>query len=282
MRETTAPQVISHYNLFRSAGSTVRRPGVQLGTGARGDGGARHADAAAGDGLRVVRAVARGDQGRPPVVRAFSDSALLLVYLTLAAQYRASCCRSSSCSACRWRCWARWRRSGLRGLQRRLLPDRAGHADRPGREERDPDRRVRRAAARSAGCRHGSGDRGRAHPAAADSDDVAGVHPRRAAAGVRDRARAAKARNSVGTAVAGGMLVSTFLNLIFIPVLYVVVQTPCGARDRGQPPEAGHKPHKRNYQGAGTPGTGILSPRRCQRDSVRRSYFDTVRTRVVR
>jgi len=33
------------------------------------------------------------------------------------------------------------------------------------------------------------------------------------------------ARHSVGTAVAGGMLVSTFLNLVFIPVLYVVVQT---------------------------------------------------------
>jgi hydrophobic/amphiphilic exporter-1 (mainly G- bacteria), HAE1 family len=35
----------------------------------------------------------------------------------------------------------------------------------------------------------------------------------------------AEARNSVGTAVAGGMLVSTFLNLVFIPILYVVVQT---------------------------------------------------------
>ncbi len=34
-----------------------------------------------------------------------------------------------------------------------------------------------------------------------------------------------EARHSVGTAVAGGMLVSTFLNLVFIPVLYVVVQT---------------------------------------------------------
>ncbi|MEO8075951.1 MAG: efflux RND transporter permease subunit, partial [Acidobacteriota bacterium] len=34
-----------------------------------------------------------------------------------------------------------------------------------------------------------------------------------------------EARNSVGTAVAGGMLVSTFLNIIFIPILYVVVQT---------------------------------------------------------
>ena len=33
------------------------------------------------------------------------------------------------------------------------------------------------------------------------------------------------ARHSVGTAVAGGMLISTFLNLVFIPVLYVVVRT---------------------------------------------------------
>ncbi len=41
----------------------------------------------------------------------------------------------------------------------------------------------------------------------------------------------AEARNSVGTAVAGGMLVSTFLNLIFIPVLYVVVQTVRGGAD---------------------------------------------------
>jgi HAE1 family hydrophobic/amphiphilic exporter-1 len=33
-----------------------------------------------------------------------------------------------------------------------------------------------------------------------------------------------EARHSVGTAVAGGMFVSTFLNILFIPVLYVVVQ----------------------------------------------------------
>ena len=34
-----------------------------------------------------------------------------------------------------------------------------------------------------------------------------------------------EARHSVGTAVAGGMFVSTFLNILFIPVLYVVVQS---------------------------------------------------------
>ena len=42
------------------------------------------------------------------------------------------------------------------------------------------------------------------------------------------------ARHSVGTAVAGGMLVSTFLNIIFIPILYVVVQSMRGAERRGE------------------------------------------------
>ena len=32
-------------------------------------------------------------------------------------------------------------------------------------------------------------------------------------------------RHSVGTAVAGGMIASTFLNIVFIPVLYVVVKS---------------------------------------------------------
>jgi HAE1 family hydrophobic/amphiphilic exporter-1 len=35
----------------------------------------------------------------------------------------------------------------------------------------------------------------------------------------------AGARNSVGTAVAGGMLASTFLSIIFIPILYVIIRT---------------------------------------------------------
>ena len=44
-----------------------------------------------------------------------------------------------------------------------------------------------------------------------------------------------EARHSVGTAVAGGMFLSTFLNIIFIPVLYVVIET---LRERiiGAPP----------------------------------------------
>ncbi len=40
-------------------------------------------------------------------------------------------------------------------------------------------------------------------------------------------------RHSVGTAVAGGMFFATFLNILFIPILYVVVQTLRGAGSKG-------------------------------------------------
>ena len=53
-----------------------------------------------------------------------------------------------------------------------------------------------------------------------------------AAAGIlRAEALLREARHSVGTAVAGGMIASTFLNLAFIPVLYVVVKS-IGGRPR--------------------------------------------------
>ena len=40
---------------------------------------------------------------------------------------------------------------------------------------------------------------------------------------------------TVGTAVAGGMFVSTFLNLVFIPVLYVIIE---GWREHGKKAKA--------------------------------------------
>ena len=40
-----------------------------------------------------------------------------------------------------------------------------------------------------------------------------------------------KGRHSVGTTVFGGMIMSTILNLFFIPVLYLVIE---GWRERGQ------------------------------------------------
>ena len=42
----------------------------------------------------------------------------------------------------------------------------------------------------------------------------------------------AGARNSVGTSVAGGMLASTLLSVIFIPVLYVVIRSLVPGRAR--------------------------------------------------
>jgi HAE1 family hydrophobic/amphiphilic exporter-1 len=51
----------------------------------------------------------------------------------------------------------------------------------------------------------------------------------------------ASARKSLGTTVFGGMLLSTFVNLIFIPVLYVLVTT-ARSRTRKQYPPRGMPP----------------------------------------
>ena len=68
---------------------------------------------------------------------------------------------------------------------------------------------------------------------------ILGVFPLAIATGA-----GAGARNSVGTAVAGGMLASTFLSIFFIPVLYVVIRSIAPGRVRGHDtdvavPEAG-------------------------------------------
>jgi len=55
----------------------------------------------------------------------------------------------------------------------------------------------------------------------------------------------AAARNSVGTSVAGGMLASTMLSVIFIPVLYVAIRTLApgkGRRSADSPPAAAAEP----------------------------------------
>jgi len=68
---------------------------------------------------------------------------------------------------------------------------------------------------------------------------ILGVFPLAIATGA-----GAGARNSVGTAVAGGMILSTILSVIFIPVLYVVIRSIAPGRVRGHDtdvavPEAG-------------------------------------------
>ena len=63
---------------------------------------------------------------------------------------------------------------------------------------------------------------------------VLGVLPLAVATGA-----GAAARNSVGTAVMGGMIASTFLSVIFIPVLYVLLRTWIPGRVRGAAREGG-------------------------------------------
>ena len=50
-------------------------------------------------------------------------------------------------------------------------------------------------------------------------------------------------RHSVGTAVVGGMVISTVLNLFFIPVLYVLLKTLLGRFSKPKPPAPPLAPH---------------------------------------
>jgi HAE1 family hydrophobic/amphiphilic exporter-1 len=63
---------------------------------------------------------------------------------------------------------------------------------------------------------------------------ILGVMPLAIASGA-----GAAARNSVGTSVAGGMLASTLLSVIFIPVLYVVIRSLVPGRVRGSAEDEG-------------------------------------------
>ena len=121
--------------------------GRQLGPGAAGDGAAGRREtlpqgmgyAWSGISLEETKA------GRQSVL--IFGLALLLVYLTLAAQYESLVLPFIVLLGVPLAVLgALVGAVAARARQRRLLPGRAGHADRPGGEERDPDRRVRRAA----------------------------------------------------------------------------------------------------------------------------------------
>ena len=110
-----------------------------------------------------------------------------------------------------------------------LRPDRLGRADRAGRQERDPDRRVRQAAGR-----HGPAafrGHGRCLPAAAaaDSDDLVRVHPGRGSAGA-GQGRGAEMRFTLGLAVFSGMLGVTVFGIFFTPIFYYVIRWFSGRR----------------------------------------------------
>jgi AcrB/AcrD/AcrF family len=68
----------------------------------------------------------------------------------------------------------------------------------------------------------------------------------------------AGARRSVGTAVAGGMVASTFLSIVFIPVLYVIIRSLVPGRAPEHPNAAaasGTPPEKRDIPESAAEGT---------------------------
>src|SRR5581483_12006380 len=85
------------------------------------------------------------------------------------------------------------RRARARDDQRRLLPDRPRDPDRPRRQERDPDRRVRAAERGPGHVALRRRDRGGAPALPPDRDDLARLRARRRAAGGRHRRRRRRA-----------------------------------------------------------------------------------------
>jgi HAE1 family hydrophobic/amphiphilic exporter-1 len=224
-RETTAPQVISHFNLFRSAEiNGAAAPGVS-----------------SGQALQTMEQVSR--ESLPPgfdfawagqsleEVRSGSQTiyifalSLILVYLVLAAQYESwvlpFIILLGVPLAVVGGLGAQWMRGlandvfcqvglvmliGLAAKNSILIVEFAEQL-------RETGSSIVEAAVTAAKIR--------LRPILMTSFAfILGVFPLAIATGA-----GAGARNSVGTAVAGGMLASTFLSIFFIPVLYVVVRT---------------------------------------------------------
>jgi len=242
LSETTAPQVISHFNLFRSAEIT--------GSGAPG--------VSSGEALQAMQDVARASL--PPgfsyawaglsleEIQSGSQAAyifalsVLLVYLVLAAQYESwvlpfiillgvPLAVLGALSAQLVRGFANdvfcqvglVMLIGLAAKNSILIVEFAEQL-------RGKGMSIVEAAVESS--------RIRLRPILMTSMAlILGVLPLAFASGA-----GAGARNSVGTAVAGGMFASMVLSVIFIPVLYVIFRTlaPGGGRYAAQPEEATH------------------------------------------
>jgi HAE1 family hydrophobic/amphiphilic exporter-1 len=223
--ETTAPQVISHFNLFRSAEiNGAAAPGVSSGQALQAMEQLSRENlppgfdfAWAGQSLEEVKA---GSQA----VYIFALS-LLLVYLVLAAQYESWVLPFIILLGVPLAVVGALGAQMMRGLANDVfcqvgLVMLIGLAAKNSilivefaEQLRERGLSIVEAAVESA--------RIRLRPILMTSFAfILGVLPLAVATGA-----GAGARNSVGTSVAGGMLASTFLSIFFIPVLYVVIRS---------------------------------------------------------
>jgi HAE1 family hydrophobic/amphiphilic exporter-1 len=238
--ETTSPQVISHFNLFRAAEITgVAAPGLSSGEAlqameelARTTLPPGFDYAWAGQSLEEIRA---GSQ----TLYIFALS-VLLVYLVLAAQYESWVLPIIILLGVPLAVFGGLGAQFLRGFANDVfcqvgLVLLVGLAAKNSilivefaEQLRDQGRSIVEAAIEAA--------RIRLRPILMTSIAfILGVLPLAYASGA-----GAAARNSVGTTVAGGMLASTFLSIVFIPVLYVVIRTLVPGKTR-------HELHARDH-----------------------------------
>ena len=236
MQETTAPQVIAHFNLFRSAEiNGAAGPGFSSGQAllAMQDLADRTLPpgmsyAWAGQSLEEMKA------GTQSVV--IFGLGLLLVYLTLSAQYESFLLPFIILLAVPLAVLGAVGAQGLRGLSNDIycqvgLVMLIGLAAKNAilivefaEQLRERGLSIVEAAVEAS--------RIRLRPILMTSFAfILGVLPLVFANGAGEAGR-----HSVGTAVAGGMFVSTMLNLIFIPVLYVIVRTVAPGGHRVQTP----------------------------------------------
>ena len=184
---TFGPQYTNRFNVYRG-GADHRCAGtrVQLRTGTRRARGGGAPDAAARDRLRLVGPFLSGKEGRRirAALRAV-DRVRLPDSCRALRELDAAVLGAPVGAGCGVRRHDRAVHAALR--LRRLRANRRDHADRAGREERDPDRRVREGAAGGGDAAGGCGARRSEAAAAPDYHDVVRLHPRMSAALVRQR-----------------------------------------------------------------------------------------------
>jgi hydrophobic/amphiphilic exporter-1 (mainly G- bacteria), HAE1 family len=225
VRETTAPQVINHFNLFRSASiSGSAAPGVSSGQALREM--ERLAATTLPEGMSFAWTGLSAEEikaGRQAIF--IFGLAVLLVYLTLAAQYESLVLPFIILLAVPLGVLGALGAQWLRGLANDVycqvgLVMLVGMAAKNSilivefaEQLRDRGMSITEAAIEAS--------RIRLRPILMTALTlILGVLPLVFATGAGQAAR-----HSVGTAVAGGMILATFLNIVIIPALYVVVQT---------------------------------------------------------